>query len=80
MEPVVSVSRREWDAFLSEHSRLIQRFQLLLDSLDLARTKIEGLHERTGQQMAQSSQTLHQTRLALDKMCEETERKLLETE
>lgn len=80
MKPVVIVSRGEWEAFLSEHSKLIQKFQLLLDSLDLARTRAEGLREKTTQQMARSAETLRQTRIALDRICEETEAKLLESE
>lgn len=79
MESVVMVSRSEWDAFLSEHSRLIQKFQLLLDSIDVARTRIEGLRERTEQQMAKSGETLRQIKTTLDRLCEETERQLLES-
>lgn len=80
MEPFVSVSRHEWDAFLADHSKLVQRYELLLSHLDLARTRIQGLHEKNEQQMAKSSETLRQVRTALDRLCEETEERLLESE
>jgi len=80
MHPIVSVSRNEWDAFLSDHSRLLQKYELLLSHLDLARTRIQGLHEKSEQQMAKSGETLRQVRTALNRLCEETERELLESE
>jgi len=80
MEPIVSVSRNEWDAFLADHSKLIQKYELLLSNLDLARTRIQGLHEKTEQQMAKSGETLRQVTAALNRLCEETENELLESE
>jgi len=80
MEPVVSVSRNEWDAFLADHSKLVQKYELLLSHLDLARTRIEGLREKTEQQIAKSGETLRQVKSALDRLCEDTERQLLESE
>lgn len=80
MKSVVSVSRNEWDAFLADHSKLVLRYELLLGHLDLARTKIEGLREKTEQQMARSGETLRQVKSALNRLCEDTERELLESE
>ena len=77
MEPVVSVSRKEWDAFFADHSRLIERYQLLLSRLEAARTAIQSLNEKTQQQMAKSGETLKQLTNVLDKLCEETEGQLL---
>jgi len=80
MGPVVTVSKNEWNAFLEDYSKLVQKYELLLSQLDLARTRIEGLHERTEQQMAKSGETLRQVKSALDRLCEETERQLLGSE
>ena len=81
LEPaLVNVSREEWDGFLSDHSKLMQKYELLLSHLDLARTRIQGLHEKTEQQMAKSSETLRQVRSALDRLCDDTERQLDESE
>jgi hypothetical protein len=46
MESVIRVSRSEWDAFLADHSMLIQRYELLLDQLDNARQEIQVLREK----------------------------------
>jgi hypothetical protein len=78
MDSVVSVSRTEWEGFLADYSKLIQKYELLLSHLSVARTKIEGMRERTEQQMSKSSESLRQVRMALDRLCEETERVLLE--
>ena len=78
-EPVVTVSKSEWEAFLAEHSKLLQKYELLLGQLEVTRRKIAGLQERADQQMAKSGETLRQVKKALDKLCEETERQLLET-
>jgi hypothetical protein len=80
MDPVVSVSKREWEAFLADHSRLVQKYELLLGQLEVARTKIAGLQERSVQQIMKSGDTLRQVKSILDKLCEETERQLLESE
>jgi oligoendopeptidase F len=77
MEPVVSVSRKEWEAFLADHSRLVEKYRLLLSHLEDARTAIQGLNEKTQQQMVKSGETLKQVRTVLDKLCEETEAQLL---
>ena len=80
MEPAVSASRSEWDSFFADHSKLVQKYELLLSHLALARTRIEGLRERTEQQMAKSGETLRQVKTTLDRLCEETERELLESQ
>lgn len=80
MDPGVAVSRGEWDSFLSEFSKLTQKYELVLSHLDLARTRIEGLHEKTEQQMAKSGETLRQVKTALDRLCDETEAELIESE
>jgi hypothetical protein len=80
MAPIVTISRGEWDAFLADHTRLVQKYELLLTQARLARTRIEGIRERTEQQMAKSGETLRQVKSALDRLCEETERQLLEPE
>jgi hypothetical protein len=49
MESVIRVSRSEWDAFLADHSMLIQRYELLLDQLDNARQEIQSLRENETQ-------------------------------
>ncbi len=80
MEPVVSVSKSEWEAFLAEHSKLVQKHQLVLSQLELARTRIAGQHEKTEQQIAKSGEALRQVKSVLDKLCKETERELDESE
>ena len=80
MGSVVTVSRNEWDAFLADHSKLLQKYELLLSHVSLARTKLEGIREKTEQQMARSGETLRQVKMALDRLCEETERELFEPE
>lgn len=80
MESVVTVSRNEWEAFLADHSKLVQKYELLLAHLGLVRTKMEGLRERTEQQMTKSGETLRQVKSALDRLSEETEGLLLESE
>ena len=76
MEPVVSVSRKEWEAFFADHSKLVERYQLLLSKLEAARTTIQGLNEKAQQQMVKSGETLKQLTIVLDKLCEETEGQL----
>jgi hypothetical protein len=80
MDSVVTVSRNEWDAFLADHSKLLQKYELLLSHVTLVRTKLEGVREKTEQQMARSGETLRQVKMALDRLCEETERELFEPE
>lgn len=80
MEPVVSVSRSEWESFLSDYSKLVQKYQLLLSHASLARTKLEGLRERIEQQMGRSGETLRQVKTVMDRLCEETEGQLLESQ
>jgi len=80
MSSVVTVSKHEWEAFLADHSKLVQKYELLLTQLHIVRTKIEGIREKTGQQMAKSGETLRQVKRALDRLSEETERELLESE
>ncbi len=80
MDLAVSVSRDEWESFLGEFSKLVQKYELVLSHLDLARARIEGLQEKTEQQMAKSGETLRQVKTALDRLCEETEAELVESE
>lgn len=77
---VVGVSRTEWDTFLSEFAALAQKYEFILAQLDLFRVRLEGLKERTDQQMAKSGEALRQVKMSLDRLCEETEGVLLETE
>lgn len=79
MAPVVTVSRKDWDEFLADFSTFAKRYEVLLGHLDLARTRIEGIRERTDQQMKQSSETLRQVRSAIDRLCDETETLLLDS-
>ncbi len=65
---------------MAEFSELVQKYQLILSQLDLARTKVEGLRERTEQQIAKSGETLRQVRAALERLCDETEEELVESE
>lgn len=80
MSPVVAVSKNEWEAFLADYSKLVQKYELLLGHISLARTKLEGIREKTEQQMGRSGETLRQVKMALDRLCEETERELFEPE
>jgi hypothetical protein len=80
LKSVVSVSKSEWDAFLAEHSKLVQRYELLLSQLDITHTRIKSYHERTDKQIARSGEALRQVRSAIDKICEETEDQLLDSE
>jgi hypothetical protein len=80
MPSIVTVSKNEWEAFLADHSKLIQNYELLLTQLRIVRTKIEGIREKTEQQMVKSGETLRQVKRALDRLSEETERELLESE
>jgi len=80
MDPFVSISKSELEAFLTENSKLVQKYELLLGQLEVARTKIAGLQERTAQQVTKSGDALRQVKNILDKLCEETERQLLESE
>lgn len=77
---IVTVSKGEWEAFLTDHSRLVRKYELLLSNIELARTKMEGIREKTEQQMAKSGETLRQVKRALDRLCEETETQLVESE
>jgi len=80
LDSVISVSRSEWESFLAEFSELVQKYQLILSQLDLARTKIEGLREKTEQHIAKSGETLRQVRAALESLCDQTEEELVECE
>lgn len=77
---IVTVSKGEWEAFLTDHSRLVRKYELLLSNIELARTRMEGIREKTEQQMAKSGETLRQVKRALDRLCEETETQLVESE
>jgi len=80
MDAIVTVSKSEWQAFLEDHSRLVQNYELLLTKLETAHTKIAGLQERSEQQTIKSGETLRQIRTALNELCEETEKRLHESE
>lgn len=80
MDSVISVSRTEWESFLAGFSELVQKYQVVLNQLDLARTKIEGLREKAEQQIAKTGETLRQVTAALERLCEETEEELVESE
>jgi hypothetical protein len=43
MDSIVSVSRSEWDSFLADHSKLLERYELLLTQLDAARQELGNL-------------------------------------
>ena len=80
MEPVVSISKVEWEAFLAENSKLVQKHKLVLSELELAKTRMIGLQEKIEQQIAKSSEALRQINDVLDRLSEETERDLNESE
>jgi uncharacterized protein YutD len=73
MSDLVKFSRNEWEEFLSEFSELVRKYKLILTQLDLAQTRIEGLHERNRTQIAKSGEALLQVRAAVEKLCEKTE-------
>jgi ElaB/YqjD/DUF883 family membrane-anchored ribosome-binding protein len=76
---IAKLNKNEWEAFLSEFSELTHSYELVLVELDLAQTKIEGLHEKTRQQVAKSGEALRQVRGAVEKRCDETEEILNES-
>ena len=57
MESTVRVSRSEWEAFLADHSRLVQMYELLLDQLDHAREELQRLRAKEETQRAGSQVT-----------------------
>jgi hypothetical protein len=57
MPPVVPVGKHEWESFLAGHSRLGQKYHLLLTRRHIVRRKIEGIRDKTGKQMAKSRET-----------------------
>ena len=74
------LNRNEWEAFLSEFSELAKKYELILGQLDLAQTRMEGLREKTKQQVAKSGEALRQVSGAVNKLCDETEETLSEPE
>jgi uncharacterized protein YutD len=70
---IAKVNRDELEAFLSEFSEFVKRYELISNELNLAQIKIEGLHERTKQQVARSREALRQVEGAVNKLCDETE-------
>jgi ElaB/YqjD/DUF883 family membrane-anchored ribosome-binding protein len=72
----VTVSKKEWDAFLAEFSRFVQKYELLLSQLDLAQTKLEGFKEKAQLQIDGSREALNQVRAALDRLSDEAEEEL----
>ena len=77
---IVKLNRNEWDAFLSELSEFAKRYELVLGRLDLVQTQIDGVREKTKQQAARSSKALSQVGRAIEKLCEDTEEILNESE
>lgn len=61
------------ETFLSEFSEFVKRYELISNELNLAQIKIEGLHERTKQQVARSREALRQVEGAVNRLCDETE-------
>ena len=78
LRAVVTVSKSEWDSFLDEFTNLVQKYELILAQLNLARTRIEGLNEKTRQQIATSGEALRQIDAAVERLCDETEDELNE--
>ncbi|HUK28636.1 MAG TPA: hypothetical protein VLV31_09445 [Candidatus Acidoferrales bacterium] len=77
---VVKFSRSEWEAFFSEFSELVRRYQTLVTQLDVARSRIEGFQEKNKAQIEKSVEALSQVKLAVEKLCNRTEEVLNETE
>jgi len=76
----VTVVKEHWDAFLAEFSLFAQKYELLLGQLDLARGKLEGFKEKTQLQIEGSRDALHQVRAALDRLSDEAEEELSESD
>jgi uncharacterized protein YutD len=72
------VSKSEWDSFLDEFTNLTQKYELIVAQLNLTRTRIEGLNEKTQQQIATSGEALRQIEVAVERLCDETEDELNE--
>ena len=70
---IAKVNRNELETFLSEFSEFVKRYELISNELNLAQIKIEGLHERTKQQVARSREALRQVEGAVNRLCDETE-------
>jgi len=73
LESVLQVNKNEWEAFLEEFSELVKKYEHLLGKLDLAEVTIESQRERSKQLTAKSSESLRQIRIAIDKLCKDTE-------
>jgi hypothetical protein len=58
-----------WEAFRADYSKLLQKYELLLGQLEVARTKMAGSEEGTDQQMAKSGETLGGVKKVLDRLC-----------
>lgn len=58
---------------MSEFSELAKEYALLLSQLDLVQTRMEGLREKTNQQVAKSGEALRQVMVAVEKLCDKTE-------
>lgn len=69
----MKLNRNEWEAFMSEFSELAKEYALLLSQLDLVQTRMEGLREKTNQQVAKSGEALRQVMVAVEKLCDKTE-------
>jgi len=76
----VTVGKEHWDAFLAEFSLFVQKYELLLGQLDLSKTRLDGIKEKTQLQIEGSRDALHQVRAALDKLSDETEEELSESD
>ena len=73
MNPVLQVDKEKWETFLSEFSELAKNYELILSKLDLALGQIEVERERNRQLTAKGREVLLEVRMAVEKLCKETE-------
>jgi hypothetical protein len=74
----VTFSKEEWDAFLADFSKFVQKYEILMTQLVLAQSKVEGFKEKTQLQIDGSRQAINQVRTAIDRLSNETEEELNE--
>jgi hypothetical protein len=73
LNPVLQVDKEKWETFLSEFSELAKNYELILSKLDLALGQIEVERERNRQLTAKGREVLLEVRMAVEKLCKETE-------
>jgi Asp-tRNA(Asn)/Glu-tRNA(Gln) amidotransferase C subunit len=77
LEQSVRISKSELEAFLSELTDFIKRYERVLSDLDLARAKEDAvrndMREDIERRMSKSREALTQIRRSIDKLCEQTE-------